>query len=204
MSLNSEGYPKNPIRATQQFASLGERKFIPNLIGDYSRDFKLPGDSLRSLESELKAVREFVQWAPRYLQDQLSYIPFCEKTGKMTERTEQASAGEITFRTPKTPFERRTPAELAGNMEWVEFMETYIPPRDLLLKAVKEVILHIPVIPDARYDPDHNIKLFDWSMRTGRYGIALALIPDLTDSEARGLFGPEASLAEIKKQIPGQ
>ncbi len=205
MTLNSEAHPENPIHSAQQYSSLGKGEFIPDCIRYYSKNFNLTGSSFYSLDQpELEDVRRFMRWAPAYLQDKLFYTPFCEKEGLMTEKTESTLVGEMKVRTPKRSFDQRTSAELARDIKWTEFMATYILPRETLLKAVKEVILNIPVTHEARYSPDNDVRLFDWSMRVGGYRIAFALIPTLIDQEVRGLFGPQTSLAEIQKQIATQ
>lgn len=194
MAINSEGHQENPIHATQLFTSLGKGEFIPSYIQHYSADFKPKGDSFDpDRESLMQAVQRFIAWAPSYLQDQLFYTPFCKKEGLMIEGAQQK---------PITPFERQTSAGLAADTKWQEFMASHTPPPETMLKAVKEIILNMPV-RNALYDP-LDIQLFDKSMRIGGHTIALALIPNLTDQEVKYLFGQQASLAEIQKQTAMQ
>lgn len=185
MAINSEGHPENPIHATQLFTSLGKGEFIPSYIRHYSANFNPKGDLFDpDREFLMRAVQEFIAWAPSYFQDQLFYTPFCEKEG-------------LTM-----PFERQTSAGLEADTKWQEFMADYAPPRDTVLQVVKKVIVNMPV-SNALYDP-LDIQLFDKSMRIGGRAIALSLIPNLTDQEAKYLFGQQASLAEIQKQASTQ
>ena len=200
MELHSE-YPSS---SKEQFYTLGRGKFIPRNILFYEDSIRKQEDRLDPWrESTAQKIKQFVKWAPTFLQDRLFYTPFCEKEGEMTESITRTPIGEIKALVPKIPFREQTPEGLVGDLKWQEFMAAYTPPREELIQAVKQVLSGIPR-KDARYDTT-DIRLFDNLMRIGSYKIALALIPNLTDPEVKYLFGNQRlSLAEIQNQIATQ
>lgn len=198
-----ELHPERPLNSKQQFFELGKGKFIPKDIRFYAGHFQSQGDRLDLWrKNTAQEVEQYVKWAPAYLQDELFYRPFCEKEGSMTETIVQTPIGEIKVSRPQIPFREQTLENLVGDIKLQEFMANYTPPREALLKAVKETIGKLPR-RDARYlSPD--IQRFDESMQTGSYKIALALIPDLMDREAKDIFGQLTSLLEIRRRVTMQ
>ena len=199
-----ESHSEYPSSSKEQFYAFGRGKFIPRDILFYEGHFQKQQDSLDSWRGLVaQEIKEFVRWAPTFLQDRLFYTPFCEKEGEMTESIAQTPIGKFKILMPKIPFRKQTPEGLVGDLKWQKFMAAYTPPREALLKAVEEVLSGIPR-KDARYDTT-DIRLFDNLMRIGSYKIALALIPNLTDPEVKYLFGNQRlSLAEIQNQIATQ
>lgn len=185
----------------QFFFTLGEGKFIPHHIRYYDGHFELKEDKLDSWRIQTaQAIHELVKWAPTYLQDTLFYRPFCEKQGLMVDYIHQSPLGPIRTTNPQIPFSEQTYEELVGNIRWQDFMATYVPSREALIKSVGQVIARIPR-RDTRYIDLIDVKLFDQSMEIGGYKIALELIPDLTNDEVKKIFGGHTSLEQIQYKI---
>lgn len=190
-----------PSENKELFYRIGTGAFIPQEISYYTNGLMLMGDNLDERRVGLsKQIAEFVARAPHFLQDRLFYFPYCQETGLMVKQIQNSPVGELTVDVPSTPFKEVTLDELVGDIRWQNFMDRYQLPREVLVHNVAEVLGMIPRI-DARYLDAWDMTMFDQSMKTGAYKIALTLIPDLTDEEARALFNNRTTVKLIKERL---
>lgn len=192
---------KVPVK--ELYFALGEGSFIPQEVAYYSDNFQAQGDSLDPWREQVaKEVESFTDWTPRFLQERLFYIPYCQKNDLMEERTVRSSlpGGSFKVLKPKIPFLEQTDESLFGSLEWQDFLSDYQPPRDELIKSVYAVVDTLPK-RDTRYTDLWDVKQFDRSMKMGGYKIALKLIPGITDEEVKEIFGRGASLDSIKEAV---
>lgn len=191
-----------PSENKELFYRIGTGSFIPPEIRFYAGGLTPKGDSLDARRGGLShEIAEFVARAPHFLQNRLFYLPYCEEAGLMVKRVQNSPIGELTVEVPSTPFKEVTlDASLVGDIRWQNFMDRYQIPREILVHNVIEVLGMIPRI-DARYLDPWDITAFDQSMETGAYRVALTLIPDLIDEEARALFNNQTTVKLIKERL---
>lgn len=197
--------PMDTGGAKEQFYYLGDGKFISKDIRFFAGHFQTKNDRLDNRRTDLaKRVQEFVDWAPHWLQEELFYTPYCEATGQMVDTPVKPQEGKpFTVSKPSIPFSEQTYGNLVGDIRWVKFMDTYKLPRERVVQAVQQVVNVIPR-EDATYLP-WDFRQFDNSMKIGSYELALAIIPDMTDEEAKKIFAnANISVGSIREKIREQ
>lgn len=185
----------------EMFFAIGRGAFIPGEIGYYRDGLTPMGDRLDARRVTLsQRATAFIKTTPHLLQDRLFYSPYCKEEGLMVKRTPNSLLGEYIVEVPAIPFREVTLDELVGDIKWQNFMDRYQLPREVLVRNVAEAIRMIPR-EDTRYLDAWDLTRFDQNMEVGSYRVALVLIPDLNDEEAKVLFNNLTTVKSISQKL---
>lgn len=89
-------------------------------------------------------------------------------------------------------------------LEWDSYRLTGKVPREVALVAFERSILFfISTLPSVRYASDPGVRKLDEELRGVGFQLAVKLFPDLTDDEARKLFGVLTSAEDVRKRAQG-
>lgn len=89
-------------------------------------------------------------------------------------------------------------------LEWDSYLLTEKVPREVALVAFERSILRfISTLPSVGYASDPGVGKLDEELRGVGLQLAIKLFPDLTDDEARKLFGALSSAEDVLKRARG-
>lgn len=81
--------------------------------------------------------------------------------------------------------------------DWQTYLDTTDLPRQVALDAVR-MNIHFD-LPSVRYIYDPSVRFLHSRLKTVPYQLALTILPDIKDEEAKRLFGQLSSAEEVKK-----
>ncbi len=139
-------------------------------------DNKQAADTMRHMRTK---VLELCEKGPGILLMNL-YMPYAKEHGLM----ETKEVFEVSLNLP-IAIDKLSPDDLRN---WKNHLVFESPSRDLIVKATGEV-LGLLTLPDVRYVFVQEVQDVHKRLMQTKYQIALKLLPDITDDEAKKLFG---------------